>query len=327
LDIICQTSMGIDIKAQQKSDSEYVRAVQGISSIIHQRHWIFYYRSNLIFNLSPLYWKQKKYLKILHGFTDSVIISRREELEKSQSNRVENENIEDAIGAKKRTALLDTLLQSTINGQPLSNMDIREEVDTFMFEGHDTTTSAIGFCLYNLAKYPDEQQKAFNEIRDIFGDEIDRTLTLQDLNDMSYLELIIKESLRLYPSVPFYGRKIRKDFYLNGKFIPKGATVGVAVSFMGRDPKLFGDPDSFKPERFLVESNVQNGFAYVPFSAGPRNCIGQKFAMLEMKTVISKTLRHYQLSLGENYEPTLVAEMILRPSNGIILKVMPRNYA
>lgn len=95
---------------------------------------------------------------------------------------------------------------------------------------------------------------------------------------------------------------------------------------MGRDPTIFEDPDNFKPERFLLESNAQNAFAYVPFSAGPRNCIGQKFAMLEMKSIISKMVRRFELVLGENYEPTLVAEMILRPSNGIILKVTPREY-
>ena len=96
---------------------------------------------------------------------------------------------------------------------------------------------------------------------------------------------------------------------------------------MGRDPKLFDDPDDFKPERFLIEATAQNAFTYVPFSAGPRNCIGQKFAMLELKSVISKVLRHFELSVGENYEPTLVAEMILRSTNGIILKITPRNYA
>lgn len=74
-----------------------------------------------------------------------------------------------------------------------------------------------------------------------------------------------------------------------------------------RDPAIWEDPDNFRPERFLVESNVQNGFAYVPFSAGPRNCIGQKFDMLEMKSIISKTLRDFELRLGKNYEPTLVA--------------------
>lgn len=218
LDVICQTSMGVGVNAQKNADSKYVKAVQGVSGIISVRHFNFLYRNNIIFNLSPLYWKQKAYLKTLHGFTDSVIVSRREELTKSQNDGVESNTIEDAVGAKKKMALLDVLLQSTINGQPLSNLDIREEVDTFMFEGHDTTTSGIAFCLYNLAKYPNEQQKAFNEIRNVLGDDANKAVTLKDLNDLNFLELVIKESLRLYPSVPFFGRKIRKDFVLSTIF-------------------------------------------------------------------------------------------------------------
>ena len=137
LDVICQTSMGVEVNAQKNSDSEYVQAVKGLSRVISSRFLNAVYRSNIIFNLSPLYWKQRKFLKIVHGFTDNVIIARREELRKSQNEKIVAEKVENAIGVKKRMALLDILLQSTINGQPLSNMDIREEVDTFMFEGKD----------------------------------------------------------------------------------------------------------------------------------------------------------------------------------------------
>lgn len=84
-----------------------------------------------------------------------------------------------------------------------------------MFEGHDTTTSGIAFCLYNLAKHPATQQKAYAEIRNMIDDDNDKPVTLKELNDLNYLELVIKETLRMYPSVPFYGRKIRKDFYLS----------------------------------------------------------------------------------------------------------------
>jgi cytochrome P450 family 4 len=133
LDVICETSMGVEIHAQTNSNSEYVKAVQEITNIITTRHYNFLLRSNLLFRLSPLYQRQRKVLKILHGFTDSVIVSRREELIRNKpatTTKVENED-----GTKKKMALLDILLQSTIDGQPLTNTDIREEVDTFMFEG------------------------------------------------------------------------------------------------------------------------------------------------------------------------------------------------
>lgn len=215
LDIICETSMGVEINAQTNSESVYVKAVKAVSSIITIRHYNFLLRSNWLFRLSPYYYRQKKFLKILHGFTDSVIVTRRDELTKKLLDRAKADEPENDDGCKKKMALLDVLLQSTINGKPLSNMDIREEVDTFMFEGHDTTTSGIAFCLYCLAKYPEIQQNTFNEIRNVIGDDVEKETTLKELNDLNYLELVIKETLRIFPSVPFYGRKIRKDFYLS----------------------------------------------------------------------------------------------------------------
>lgn len=148
--------------------------------------------------------KQSKLLKILHGFTDGVILARRDELTKRLGNDTENQ-------IREKSNLIDILLRSTINGEPLSNMDIREEIDTFMFAGHDTTASGIAFTLHNLAKYPDIQQKAFDEIRNVIGDDITKSVELKDLNELSYLELVIKETLRLYPSVPFIGRKINEN--------------------------------------------------------------------------------------------------------------------
>lgn len=172
-------------------------------------------RIEFLFKLSSAGRRQKEVLKILHDFTDSVIVARRAELT-NKTKSFENEtNDDDNVGAKKKLALLDVLLQSTIDGQPLSNLDIREEVDTFMFEGHDTTTSGIAFTLYCLAKNPEAQQKAFKEIKSVFGDDVNKPATMKELNDLNYLDLVIKESLRIYPSVPFFGRRIKENIELS----------------------------------------------------------------------------------------------------------------
>lgn len=178
--------------------------------ILSSRNFDVLKRNDFLFGLTRMAKRQKIVLKILHDFTDSVIVARRDEIANKAVNdeKVDDEN---DVGSKRKLALLDVLLQSTINGQPLSNLDIREEVDTFMFEGHDTTTSGIAFCLYNLAKYPEVQEKAFNEIRSVIGDDINKPVTQNDLNDLHYMDLVIKETLRLYPSVPMYGRKINED--------------------------------------------------------------------------------------------------------------------
>mgnify|MGYP003449485720 FL=1 len=160
-------------------------------------------RNETIFYFSKTARRQRELLKILHDFTDKTILLRRKKLMGVMEMDYDKlESTDNDVGARKKMAFLDVLLQSTIDGKPLSNMDIREEVDTFMFEGHDTTSSGIAFCLYNLAKNPEIQEKAFAEIRDVIGDDIKKSITLADLNELKYLELVIKESLRYYPPVP-----------------------------------------------------------------------------------------------------------------------------
>ena len=108
-------------------------------------------------------------------------------------------------------AFLDVLLQATIDGKPLSQEDIREEVDTFMFEGHDTTTSGISYCLYLLARHAKVQQRAFNEVIEVLGEDREKPVSMRDLQDLKYLEAVIKESLRMFPPVPMIGRQITED--------------------------------------------------------------------------------------------------------------------
>ncbi|XP_055549740.1 cytochrome P450 4d1-like isoform X1 [Wyeomyia smithii] len=324
LDVICESAMGTKVNAQVNSDSVYVKAVKDMSTIAMQRTYNIWSRYSFTFQFTKYAKMQEEALKVLHGYTDSVIRTRRAEL----GSVNQRNNNEDDIGIRKKTAFLDMLLQTvTADGQPLSDLEIREEVDTFMFEGHDTTTSAISFVMGTLAKRPDIQQKVYDEIRSVFGDNLTQQVTLSMLNELNYLDLVIKETLRLYPSVPMYGRKMMEDHEIDGQVFPAGANVLVMPFFMGRDPEYFDDPMEFRPERFSEETSAEkaNPYRYVPFSAGPRNCIGQKFAIAEIKSLISKVLRHYQLlPASKNPPERFISELILRPEGGIPLRIKRR---
>lgn len=244
-----------------------------IGEIIFMRGFDTVRRFDFIYKFTEMYRREQKVLSVLHEFTDSVIRSRRNEL---CNNLKKEESPIDDFGVKRKMALLDLLLDSTVEGEPLSDMDVREEVDTFMFAGHDTTSSAIGFVLYNLAKYPAIQQKVQDEIVNALGAFNDR-VSLRDLNNLHYLDLVIKESLRLYPIVPYFGRKLSEDVQINGYTLPRYSNVYVSPFAMGRNENIFPDPMTFDPDRFSVERTADkfNPFSYVPFSAGPRNCIGK----------------------------------------------------
>ncbi|EAT40476.2 AAEL007815-PA [Aedes aegypti] len=325
LDVICESAMGTKVNAQLNSDSKYVRAVKDMATVAMARSFKAFARFNFTFYFTPYRRMQDKALKVLHDYTDSVIRSRRLELAKGAFTKSdENEN---DVGIRKKVAFLDMLLQATVDGRPLDDLEVREEVDTFMFEGHDTTTSAISFLIGILAKHPDVQQKVYDEVRNVIGDDLNVSVTLSMLNQLNYLDLVIKETLRLYPSVPIYGRMLLENQEINGTVFPAGSNLAIFPYFMGRDPEYFENPLEFRPERFAVETSAEkaNPYRYVPFSAGPRNCIGQKFAVAEIKSLISKLVRHYEvLPPKQPNSERMIAELVLRPEGGVPVRIRSR---
>lgn len=220
----------------------------------------------------------------------------------------------DDIGTKRRLAFLDTLLIAQMEGANLSDAAIREEVDTFMFEGHDTTSSAIAFTIFLLSHNSDAQKKAFDEAVMMEG---------REREPMRYLEAVIKEALRLYPSVPIHGRLLMEDYKFKDMVIPKGTAIALIPYLTHRDTKFYSDPEKFHPERFLSE-NEMHPYQFIAFSAGPRNCIGQKFAMLELKCSLSKIIRHFEILPVAGFEPVPLAEAVMKSGNGVEVKLKKR---
>jgi cytochrome P450 len=142
----------------------------------------------------------------------------------------------------------------------------------FTVSGHDTVTSATSFSLYLLSQNPEAQQKVFEEVTRIVGDDLNVHPTQNQLQEMKFVECCIKETLRLFPPVPMYGRNLDEDLDLDGKIIPAGSNFNIMIYALNKNPKYFKDPESFIPERFNEENERnENPFVYVPFSAGPRN--------------------------------------------------------
>lgn len=261
----------------------------------------------------------------LHDFTRKVIRNRKTE--------ILNHNAMNQDG-ERRKVFLDLLLDHHINSGELTEEDIREEVDTFMFEGHDTTAMALSWTIYLLGHHPEIQARAAAEVDSLFEQTeadaelngIKLMLTLDRIKELKYLECVIKEGLRLCPSVPFVGRRLHEDMSVNGFHVPRGTIIFVYIYMLHRDPKVFSSPESFNPDRFLPENSVgRHPFAFVPFSAGPRNCIGQRFAMSEMKVVLAYLLRHFRFeSIDHRDKITTQMEMVLRPKCPVKVRVYER---
>ncbi|XP_072353006.1 cytochrome P450 4V2-like [Scyliorhinus torazame] len=325
LDIICETAMDKKVYAQSKSDSEYVHAIYKMSDLVHRRQKMPWFWPDFLFNTFGEGREHDKALKILHTFTEKVIAER---FCKTGNSEEVNHSDSDSNSSrvKKHRAFLDLILNTTDeSGKKLSLQDIREEVDTFMFEGHDTTAAAINWALYLLGSHPDALKKVHEELDDVFGNS-DRPATMDDLTKLQYLLCVIKESLRLFPSVPIFGRTLLEECYVGGFKIPKGVNAMIIPYVLHRDPKYFSDPEEFRPERFSQENSSRiHSFAFIPFSAGIRNCIGQKFALMEEKVILSSILRRFHIETKQSREDLhLVGELILRPQSGIWIELHHR---
>nr|Q964T1.1 RecName: Full=Cytochrome P450 4c21; AltName: Full=CYPIVC21 [Blattella germanica]AAK69411.1 cytochrome P450 [Blattella germanica] len=323
LDIICETAMGTSVNAQDEGFSEYVTAINKMTDVLSDRMANPLLYPEFIFKLTPYYWTHKKCLKVLNGFVNKIIQERKEERKKSKVTQTS----EDAdIGKKKRVPFLDTLLDASEDDNKLTDTDILEEVHTFMFEGHDTVSAAMTWLLFELGHHPEIQEEAYKEVQDIFQGS-DRVPTMADLNNMNYLERVIKESLRLHPSVIYFVREAHQDFELGGYTIPAGTNIDFSVPFIHRNPEIFPNPRCFNPDNFLPDRVVnRHPYAYIPFSAGPRNCIGQRFALLEEKVVLSYLLRHYRFrTVNKREDSKFKLEMINTPVKPIQLIIEARN--
>ncbi|XP_073197970.1 cytochrome P450 4V2-like isoform X3 [Lepidochelys kempii] len=326
LDIICETAMGKNVGAQNNKDSEYVRAVYKMSGLLHQRQRCPWFWSDLIYLMFQEGREHNRSLKILHSFTDNIIAEKSREIKNHEQHKTDFEGKCEQSGSKKRRAFLDMLLNATDDkGNRLSYMDIREEVDTFMFEGHDTTAAAMSWAIYLLGCHPEAQKKVHRELDEVFGNS-DRPVTMDDLKKLRYLECVIKEALRLFPSVPSFARTTSEDCHIRGFKIPKGTQVIIVTYALHRDPEVFPDPEEFRPERFFPEnSSGRHIYAYVPFSAGSRNCIGQRFAQVEERAVLAIILQRFWVETSQKREDLdLVAELILRPNKGIWIQLKRR---
>ncbi|XP_017787230.1 PREDICTED: probable cytochrome P450 4d14 [Nicrophorus vespilloides] len=321
LDVICDTAMGTSVNAQCNPDHKYMEAIKTMCNISVDRIMNPIYRTEWMYKCTNLYKTELKALETITSFSLGIIEKRRKFLESRHYNE---ENECDEFGKRRKMTFMDILLKSTINGKPLTNEEIREEVDTFLFEGHDTTASAISFICYSLSKNPEVQKLVYEEICHELPS--DRAVTIEDLQNLNYLEMVIKESLRLYPPVAFHTRVVGKEFEYNGTKLPKDLMIAVNQYTLHRDPVEFPDPEKFDPLRFTADKqSKRHPLAYIPFSAGHRNCIGQKFAMLELKTAIAKVIENFELLPVPGYTPELISKITLNSNNGICVKLKPRN--
>lgn len=221
----------------------------------------------------------------------------------------------------------DDLLTAYLNarderGEPLPPRLIRDEVTTFFLAGHETTALALAWTFYLLGTHPAATERLLAEVDGLGG----RTPTAEDaMNALPYTRAVFQEAMRLYPPVWSGGRDIIADTELAGHRVRAGDCVIYVPYLMHRDPRFWDDPERFDPERFVASHTpARHKWAYMPFSVGPRMCIGNHFSLLEGTLVLAMIAQRFRFSLSPRARIVPEFQITMRPRHGVLTRVEAR---
>ncbi|XP_023233362.1 cytochrome P450 4C1-like [Centruroides sculpturatus] len=329
LDIIADIAVGVSLHSQTTDDQEYVSAMHRILKILPE--WI----------ANPMYWffpiffttkigkNYKRDVEIIHRF-DEMVFKRKKEnfMKKMQQQHFLNKDARHEEEPKRiaKQRLIDSLLDLHVKQGLISEKDVIRDMEGFIFAGYDTTSHAMSWTLYFLGRFHEIQEKVYLELQEIFINDMNRDITIDDLTKMTYLECVIKESMRIYPPTPFIGRKNSSEMKISNYVLPANSTLFINIYGIHHNPSVYENPEVFDADRFLPE-NYKNlhPYAFLAFSAGPRNCLGSKLAMIEMKMVLANVLRNFKVySLDPQDKIVISYAVMLTPIPGIRMRVEKR---
>ena len=212
------------------------------------------------------------------------------------------------------------LLTRDETGGRLGPAEIRDQLVTFFVAGHETTSNALTWAWYLLARHPEAEALLHEEVRTVLGG---RLPTVDDLPRLTYTEMGVKEAMRLYPPAWILsGRVGSADIALGPYHLPAGSAVFISPYAMHRLPDYFSEPDRFVPERFTAAKERElPRYAYIPFGAGPRVCIGNHFAMLEVRLILATIAQRFRFALPPGHEVVLNPQITLSPRDGLCMRV------
>lgn len=224
-------------------------------------------------------------------------------------------------GAEGRSDFLSRLMQARdVNGNGLSDIQLRDETVTMLLAGHETTALALSWTFYLLGQHAEAQRRLLEEVAEVLGG---RDATTEDMESLKFTEAVIQESLRLYPPAWIIGRESLAPFKAGGYEFGPQTMVMVSAWVLHRDPKHFDEPEVFRPERWLTPKPVPR-YAYMPFGGGPRICIGQRFAMIEATLLLATIAQRFGVIWQRDRPVTPFPSITLRPGGGVWVQLAAR---
>ncbi|KAM9854475.1 thromboxane-A synthase [Aulostomus maculatus] len=358
MDVIASVAFATQVDSQNNSDDPFVRHAQMFFSFSFFRPIMLVFIA-FPFIMAPLAGliPNRRRDQMNQFFIRSIqrIISQREEQPAEQRRRDFLQLMLDARSSKecvsvehldavnhtgepnRRTQQPPTSTQDdclhprdTPTRRPQKKMMTEDEIVgqafVFLLAGYETSSNTLAFTCYLLALHPECQRKVQEEVDDFYCRHESPDYT--NIQELKYLEMVMCEALRLYPPGFRFAREVERDCVVNGQSLPKGATLEIPAGFLHYDPEHWPEPEKFLPERFTPEARAnRHPFVYLPFGAGPRNCVGMRLAQLEIKMALVHLFRSFSvLACSETKVPLeLKSSSTLGPKNGIFVKITRRD--
>ncbi len=207
------------------------------------------------------------------------------------------------------------------SGAAMADEQLRSQILTLMLAGYETTASALTWTWYLLAKHPWALERVRSEAHNVLNGAAPR---YSDLDQMPYTRMVLNEGLRLYPPAWTLGRRAVSEDRIGGYYLAPNTVIAVCIYTLHRHPAFWDEPERFNPDRFLPENSAgRHKFAYVPFGAGPRQCIGNNFGLMEAALVIACIAQRFELHLMPGIEAEPQALFVLRPGRDLLMSLHP----
>ncbi|XP_049644594.1 LOW QUALITY PROTEIN: cytochrome P450 3A12-like [Suncus etruscus] len=316
MDVITSTSFGVNCGFLNKPNDPFVENTKKLLRFNFLDPFL------LIITLFPFLTPVFELLDI-SLFPKSVTNFFKSSIQRMKDSRIKDDN-------KNRVDLLQLMINSQNSKEvdthkAMTDMELVAQSIIFIFAGYETTSSTLSFLMYALATNPDVQLKLQQEVDATFPNKAPPTY--EALFQMEYLDMVMNEILRFFPIAGRLERVCKKDVEINGLLIPKDTVVMMPIFVLHKDPEHWTEPEEFRPERFSKKNKDNiNPYVYMPFGAGPRNCIGMRFALMNMKLALVKVMQNFTFKpCKETQIPVKLSNQgLIQPEKPIVLKAEPR---
>ncbi|XP_046467757.1 cytochrome P450 4C1-like isoform X1 [Neodiprion pinetum] len=285
LDMVLETVMGTPGTAQHGGYKGLINCCATAIALAHERTMKVWLYPDWLYTRTTSGRQFASAMGVLQKFAATLV---------ARKKNVRHEPKIDNDGSDKlRTAVLDQLIAHNDETDEMDDTRLRDAISNIWMPAQDPTALSCSFLFMMLGMHPEVQDKVRAEVNEIVGNE---DMTMEKISRLTYLESVIKETIRLFPVGPVILRESTADFEFETCSVPKGCTLAVILYEIHRDPKYWTDPEKFNPDRFTPENSAnRHPYAFIPFSGGMRGCVGRQYAMVLVKTLAARIVQKYKI--------------------------------